>query len=85
MLPKPVVSRRDIVSRESYPKEELFRLVKSDKGVILDIDQNLNGRGIYVKKDIETLKKLREKKAYQRYRIPENIIRQMEELLSSAE
>lgn len=83
MLKKPCVSRFDIVTRQTYPKDELFRLVKTSEGYILDLKLTLPGRGLYVKKDISVVRRLREKKISSRYRIPEEIIKQMEKVLSN--
>ena len=48
----------DLLSRVKYPRERLLRLVKSSDGnVVLDLDYNMEGRGVYVLKDEEQIKK----------------------------
>lgn len=63
-----VVFRLDIVSRKTFPKKELFRLVKDEEGKLqLDKDSSLIGRGLYLHKDEETLKAARKKGVLKRY------------------
>lgn len=58
-----VVYRIDLLSRVKYPRERLLRLVKaSDGNVVLDLDYNMEGRGVYVLKDEEQIKKTFQKK-----------------------
>ena len=53
----------DLLSRVKYPRERLLRLVKvSDGNVVLDLDYNMEGRGVYVLKDEEQIKKTFQKK-----------------------
>lgn len=63
-----VVFRLDIVSRKTFPKKELFRLVKDEEGKLrLDKDSSFMGRGLYLHKDEETLKAARKKGVLKRY------------------
>lgn len=53
----------DLLSRVKYPRESLLRLVKaSDGNVVIDYDYNMEGRGVYVLKDEEQIKKTFQKK-----------------------
>ena len=53
----------DLLSRVKYPRERRLRLVKaSDGNVVLDLDYNMEGRGVYVLKDEEQIKKTFQKK-----------------------
>lgn len=53
----------DLLSRVKYPRERLLRLVKaSDGNVVLDLDYNMEGRGVYVLKDEEQIEKTFQKK-----------------------
>ena len=53
----------DLLSRVKYPRERPLRLVKaSDGNVVLDLDYNMEGRGVYVLKDEEQIKKTFQKK-----------------------
>ncbi len=52
---------------EMFNKRELVRVVKSPEGeVSLDLTGKKSGRGAYVCKNIECLKKARKKKAFER-------------------
>lgn len=53
--------------REMKPKQELIRIVKSPEGDIsLDTTGKKNGRGAYVCKNIECIKKIKKQKALNR-------------------
>ena len=53
---KKIPLRRCIVTKEQLPKNELLRIVKDKEGNInIDLTGKLNGRGAYIKKDIEVL------------------------------
>ncbi len=58
--------RIDILSRKSYPKKELFRLVFLDHQLLLETDCPLKGRGVYLKKDKENIALARKKKLLER-------------------
>ena len=56
--------RTCIITREKLPKKELLRIVRTPEGEIVpDLTGKLNGRGAYIKKDLETLNKARKNKA----------------------
>lgn len=58
MKPKKVPLRKCVVSREQLPKGELLRVVNNKElGVKVDVSGKLNGRGAYVKKDAQVIKK----------------------------
>ncbi len=76
--------RNDILSRKSYPKKELFRLVFLNHELLLEEDRPLKGRGVYLKKDKESVALARKKKLLERrFRLEEcdAIYLQMEERL----
>ena len=56
--------RRDIVSRVSYPKEELLRFVLRDGKIVYDPSASLPGRGFYLAK--ENVEKAMDGKAFSR-------------------
>lgn len=58
MLNKKVPLRMCIACKESKPKKELIRIVKTDSGFILDKSGKLNGRGAYICNDSACLEKL---------------------------
>ncbi len=76
--------RSDILSRKSYPKKELFRLVFLNHELLLEEDRPLKGRGVYLKKDKESVALARKKKLLERrFRLEDcdAIYLQMEERL----
>ncbi len=60
MKVKKIPLRTCIITREKLPKQELIRIVRTPEGaVIIDPSGKANGRGAYIKKDIETINKAR--------------------------
>lgn len=47
--------RKCIVNNISFEKEELIRISFQNKKAILDINKSLKGRGVYFKKDKQTI------------------------------
>lgn len=67
MKNKKIPMRSCIVTREKLPKGELLRVVKSPTGeVLVDTTGKINGRGAYIKKDIEVLEKAKKSKILER-------------------
>ena len=62
-----VVLRMDLLSRKLFPKEDLFRLVLKDSVLVFDKEKNPSGRGIYLRKDKETLALAKKKGILKRY------------------
>lgn len=58
MKNKKIPLRTCIVTKEVLPKQELLRVViNKDKEVSIDLTGKQNGRGVYLKKDIEVINK----------------------------
>ena len=58
MKNRKIPMRSCVVTREKLPKQELLRIVKTPDGdVVADIGGKMNGRGAYIKKDIDVLNK----------------------------
>ncbi len=67
MVTKKEPLRTCIITREKLPKKELLRIVRTpEKEVVPDLTDKLNGKGAYIKKDIETLNKARKSKALEK-------------------
>lgn len=67
MKNKKIPMRSCIVTREKLPKGELLRVVKSPTGeVLVDTTGKINGRGAYIKKDIEVLERAKKSKILER-------------------
>ena len=63
MKNKKIPMRSCVVSREKLPKQELIRIVKNkENNVFVDVTGKQNGRGIYIKKDLEVLEKAKKSK-----------------------
>jgi predicted RNA-binding protein YlxR (DUF448 family) len=55
--------RTCLITREKLPKLELLRIVKTkEQGVVFDPSGKMNGRGAYIKKDIDVIKKAKQRK-----------------------
>lgn len=68
MKTRKTPERTCVVTREKYPKQELLRIVKNNEGtVFVDISGKSNGRGAYIKKDIDVLEKAMKTKALDRH------------------
>ena len=64
---KKIPLRRCVVTKEQLPKKELLRIVKDKDGnVSIDLIGKANGRGAYIKKDLEVLKLAKDKKILDR-------------------
>ena len=58
MKQKKVPLRTCVVTREKLEKKDLIRVVKNNEGIVsIDETGKANGRGAYIKKDLETLEK----------------------------
>ena len=67
MKQKKIPMRSCIVTKEKLPKKELIRVVRTPEGnVIIDESGKANGRGAYLKKDLEVITKARKSKILNR-------------------
>ena len=58
MKVKKIPLRTCVVTKESLPKGELLRIVRTPEGTVeVDETGKMNGRGAYIKKDIAVLEK----------------------------
>ena len=68
MKDKKVPLRTCVVTNEKLPKKELLRIVRTPDGKVeADLTGKLNGRGAYIKADVEVLEKARKSKALSRH------------------
>ncbi len=78
---KKIPLRRCLVTNESFPKEKLFRVVRTPSGeVILDTTYKANGRGAYIKKDEDIILKAKNKKVLERaleVKVPDEVYERM--------
>ena len=63
MKVKKIPMRSCIVTKEKLPKQELIRIVRTpNQEVIVDLTGKANGRGAYLKKDLEVFEKAKKSK-----------------------
>ena len=64
---KKIPLRKCVVTQERLPKKDLLRIVKNNEGeVFVDLSSKANGRGAYIKNDIEVLEKAIKNKSLER-------------------
>lgn len=84
---KKIPLRRCVVTKEQLPKSELLRIVKDKEGNIsVDLTGKLNGRGAYIKKDIEVLNTAKNKNILSRaleVSIPEEVYNEIENIIKN--
>ena len=81
MKQKKIPMRTCIVTREKYDKRDLIRVVKDkENNISIDLTGKANGRGCYLKKDLEVISKAKKTKAIDRVleiSIPESIYEEL--------
>ena len=86
MKVKKIPKRMCTGCMEMKPKKELIRVVRTPEGeVIIDTVGKANGRGAYLKKDIEVIKKAKSNKLLNRVlevEIPDKIYEELEEIIN---
>ncbi len=84
-MPKKIPMRRCVITHEQFPKKELLRIVRTPEGdVKVDVTGKMNGRGAYIKKDIEVMNLAKKNKALERaleVSIPEDFWIELENVL----
>ena len=82
---KKVPERSCVITREKYAKKDLLRVVRDKEGnVTVDQTGKANGRGAYLKKDVEIIEKARKTKTLERIlevTIPDSIYDEMLEII----
>ncbi len=85
MKVKKIPMRSCIVTKEKLPKQELIRIVRTpNKEVIVDLTGKANGRGAYLKKDLEVFEKAKKSKILDRIleiEVKEEIYEQLKNLI----
>ena len=87
MKNKKIPMRSCVVSREKLPKQELIRVVKNkDNEIFVDTTGKQNGRGIYIKKDLEVLEKAKKSKIMDKLlesKIEDSIYEELENIIKN--
>lgn len=67
MKNRKIPMRTCVVTREKCEKKDLLRIVRTPEGeVLIDETGKMNGRGAYIKKDVEVVEKAKKSKAIER-------------------
>lgn len=82
---KKIPMRTCIITKEKLPKKELIRVVRTPEGeIVIDEIGKANGRGAYLKKNIEVIKKAKNNKVLNRVlevELPNSIYEKLEEIV----
>ena len=85
MKVKKIPMRSCVITHEKFEKRELLRIVKDKDGVVsVDLTGKMNGRGAYIKKDLEVLEKAKKTKALEKHletSIPDSIYESIEKII----
>lgn len=79
---KKIPQRSCVITHEKTDKRNLLRVVKTKEGnILVDPTGKANGRGAYLKKDLDVIKKAKTSKALDRIleiNIPDSIYEELE-------
>lgn len=82
---KKIPMRSCVITKEKLPKQELIRIVRTpEKEVLVDLTGKLNGKGAYLKKDINVINKAFKSKQLNRIldiEVPDKIYEELKEML----
>ena len=85
MKVRKIPERTCVVTREKYPKMELLRIVRTPEGIIeIDLTGKKNGRGAYIKKDLDVLELAKKNKALEKHLetvIPDEIYEEIKNVI----
>ena len=85
MKVKKVPLRTCVITKEKLEKRDLIRVVRTpEKDVVVDPTGKLNGKGAYLKKDLEVFEKAKKSKALDRILevpVPDSVYEDLEKLL----
>lgn len=77
--------RTCVVSKEKLPKQELVRIVRTTEGIVqIDLTGKLNGRGAYLKKDLEVIEKAYKSKQLNKHlevEVPNEIFEELKNMI----
>lgn len=67
MKAKKIPLRTCVVTKEALPKQELLRIVRTPEGEVkVDETGKCNGRGAYIKKDLQILEQAKKNKVLEK-------------------
>ena len=81
MKMKKIPMRTCVITNEKLPKSELIRVVRTPEGeIVIDSTGRVNGRGAYLKSDLEVFEKAKKNKALNRHlevEVPDSIFEEL--------
>ena len=84
---KKIPLRTCAITREKLEKRELFRIVRTPwKEVLYDVTGKANGKGVYLKKDLDVILKAQKTKALDRaleVEVPDRVYEILKEKLNN--
>lgn len=87
MKNRKIPLRTCVVSKEKLPKQELIRVVKNNENqVFVDLTGKSNGRGAYIKRDIEVLNMAIKNKSLSRHlevEIPDSVYEELKKIIEN--
>ena len=87
MKQRKVPLRTCVVTKEKLEKKDLIRVVKNNNGeVFVDLTGKANGRGAYIKKDVNVLNDAKRTKALEKHletSISEEVYKNIEDVINS--
>lgn len=85
MKQRKIPLRMCVVTREKLEKKELLRVVRTPEGTVeIDTTGKMNGKGAYVKKELEVIEKAKKSKVLDRVlevSIPDTLYDKMKEFI----
>jgi len=86
MKQRKIPLRTCVVTKEKFEKKDLIRIVKNNEDkVFVDLTGKANGRGAYIKKDLEVLEKAKKSKILDRQleiTIPDEIYEELKNIIN---
>ena len=86
MKNRKIPLRTCVVTKEQLPKKDLLRIVRDKEyNIVVDESGKVNGRGAYIKKDIEVVKKAQKTKILDKnleITIPDNIYDELIDIIN---
>lgn len=82
---RKIPMRMCVVTRERFEKRELIRIVRNKNGeVSVDLSGKLNGKGCYLKRDLEVINKAKNNKILDRVlevSVPDSVYEELESIV----
>ena len=87
MKTRKIPLRTCVITKEQLPKKELIRVVRAKEGYVeVDETGKMNGRGAYIKKELDVLKIAKEKKILEKHleiAIDDSVYETIEKVINS--